>query len=89
MGILFKVLPKVLPLVPAVVKLVEKLFGGGKGPEKRSAAVEVLRVLIPLVEGVTGKDLVEDGKFADAVGAVIDGVVAALNATGAFKKENL
>ena len=87
MGLLIKLLPTILPIVPAVVKLVEKLLGGGKGAEKKDMAVQVLKVLIPLVEQVSGKDLVDDKDFAEAIGSVIDGVVGALNAAGALKKD--
>jgi len=89
LGTLLKVLPKVLPLVPTVVKIVERMFGGGKGPEKRGVSVEILLALIMGIEGITGKDLVEDAKFAEALGYIVDSVVAALNTSGAFRKENL
>lgn len=87
LGILVKLLPTVLPLIPSVVRLVEKLIGGGKGDEKKALAVEILKVLIPVVEKVSGKDLVDDKDFAEAVGDLIDGVVGALNAVGALKKD--
>ena len=87
MVLLIKLLPTILPIVPAVVKLVEKLLGGGKGAEKKDMAVQVLRVLIPLVEQISGKDLVDDKDFAEAIGDVIDGVVGVMNAAGVLKKD--
>lgn len=87
MGLLVKLLPTILPMIPAVVKLVEKLLGGGKGNEKKELATEILKVLIPVIEKATGKDLVDDKDFAEAIGEVIDGVVGAMNATGAFRKD--
>jgi hypothetical protein len=74
-------------MIPAVVRLVEKLIGGGKGDEKKALAVEILKVLIPVVEKASGRDLVDDKDFAEAVGDLIDGVVGALNAIGALKKD--
>jgi len=52
-------------------------------------AVEIVKLVILAAEGLSGKDLVENEAFAAAVGQIVDGVVAALNATNAFKKENL
>lgn len=86
---ILKVLPVVLPIVFDAVRFVEKLFGSGKGEEKRSAAVEVVKIAVMAVEGISGKDLVENEEFAEGVGMVVDGVVKILNASGVFKKENL
>ena len=88
-GTVLRLLPVLLPAVFDAVKLVEKLFGGGKGSEKRGVAVEIVKLVILAAEGLSGKDLVENEAFAAAVGQIVDGVVAALNATNAFKKENL
>jgi hypothetical protein len=82
MGSLLQLLPKILPLIPGVVKIVERIFKGQNkaGPEKRVAAVGIILLLINLIEGVSGKDLVDDVPFAEAIGQIVDGVVAALNA---------
>ena len=89
LGTVLKLLPVLLPAVFDAVKLVEKLFGGEKGEVKRGVAIEVVKLVILAAEGVSGKDLVENEAFAAAVGQIVDSVVAALNATNAFKKENL
>lgn len=88
LGTLIKVLPVVLPIAFEAVRLVEKLFGKGKGEEKRSAAVEIVKIAVVAAEGITKKDLVDNDKFAQGIGMIVDGIVLVLNATGQFNKEN-
>jgi hypothetical protein len=91
MGSLISVLPKILPIIPGVVKAVEKIFKGQEkaGPQKRAAAIDIVLLLVAplvmLVEGISGKDLVEDEAFVAAIGQIVDGVVAALNARNELK----
>lgn len=84
MGAIFKILPIILPIAVEVVKLVEGLFGRGQGGPKRDLAVTLVKALVMAAEGVSGKDIVDDAKFSDGIGQIIDGVVAVLNATGKF-----
>lgn len=89
LGTLIKVLPIALPIAIDAVRLVEKLFGGGNGDTKRSAAVEIVKIAVVAAEGITKKDLVDNDKFAEGVGKIVDGIVLVLNSTGQFKKENV
>ena len=86
---IIRVLPIVLPIVFDAVKFVEKFFGSSPGEEKRSAAVEIVKIAVLAIEGISGKDLVDNDEFAEGLGMIVDGVVKVLNATGVFKKENL
>lgn len=89
LSVIFKVLPVVLPAVIDAVRLIEKLFGSGGGSEKRSAVVDIAKIVIRGTEYFSKKDLVDDEKFAGGIGKVVDGIVDMLNATGEFQEENL
>lgn len=86
---LLKYLPTVLPMVVELVKIAEKIFGNGNGGSKKDFVAPIVKQAILALEGFSGKDIIDEDKFSDGVGKVVDGVVAILNATGAFKKDNV
>jgi hypothetical protein len=87
-GVILKLLPSIIPVVVPVVKMVESFFGGGRGDEKRKAAVAIVKVLLPAIEKAVDKDLVQDEEeFAEGVGHVVDAVVGILNSLGQLKKD--
>ena len=86
---LLKHLPTILPMVIELVKIAEKIFGGGKGEDKKNFVAPIVRQAILAIEGFGGKEIVDEDKFSDGVGKVVDGVVTILNATGVFKRENV
>lgn len=70
------------PLAGAVLTQVLKaevsIPGKGKGPEKKALVLESLPMIIPFMEAMTGRDLVDDAKFTEAVGSLVDAIVAVL-----------
>lgn len=61
-----QVLAIVSAIVAAAGQLVPKLIGK-EGDALRDAIIEGLPDVVPAVELITGKDLVNDGKFRDAM----------------------
>lgn len=88
LGAVFKILPVVLPAALEAIKLVEKLFGGGKGEDKKGFVVSLVRTLILSAEGIKGEDIVDEDKVAEGAGKVVDGLVDILNATGVFGNDD-
>jgi hypothetical protein len=67
--------------IPAVVHGIEALFGAKSGNDKKEAAMSFIGSALSITEAVTNRDIVDDGKFREGLGKVIDGVVQCLNAS--------
>ena len=85
MGVFTNIL-KLVPVIVAAVQAVETLLTNKKGKEKQDAAVDMVRTLLPLVEGYVGQDLLDDAQVQLAVRAAIDAVVALQNTVDAVRK---
>jgi hypothetical protein len=75
-----------ISLAPAVINGVEGLFGAKTGTDKKSVALTFVQSAISVTDAVTNKQIVDQAKFTDGLGKVIDGVVACLNASVWAKK---
>jgi hypothetical protein len=75
-----------IAFVPAVVHGIEGLFGGKAGSDKKGAAMSFVEAALSMSEAVTSKDIVDDAKFREGLGKVIDGTVTCLNASIWAKK---
>ena len=70
-----------IAFVPAVVNGIESLFGSKAGGDKRDAALSFVTSALSMAEAVSNKDIVDEGKFKDGIGKIIDGSVDCLNAS--------
>ncbi len=70
-----------ISFVPAVVHGVEGLFGAKSGTDKKNAALSFVQSAISMSDAVANKQIVDQNKFSDGLGKVVDGVVACLNAS--------
>jgi hypothetical protein len=70
-----------LAFIPAVVHGIEGLFGSKTGSEKKEAALSFVGAAIALGEAISQREVVDEGKFRDGLGKIIDGVVQCLNAS--------
>ncbi len=71
--------------IPAIVHGIEALFGSRTGNEKKEAALSFVASALNMTEAITNRDIVDDARFRDGLGKIIDGVVQCLNAS-AWKK---
>ena len=67
--------------IPAVVHGIEALFGGKSGNDKKEAALSFVGSALGIAEAITSRDIVDDAKFREGLGKIIDGVVQCLNAS--------
>jgi hypothetical protein len=67
--------------IPAVVHGIEALFGSKSGGEKKEAALSFISAALSMTEAITNKDIIDENKFRDGLGKIIDGVVQCLNAS--------
>jgi hypothetical protein len=67
--------------IPAVVHGIEALFGGKSGGEKKEAAMSFVGAALSITEAISNRDIVDDAKFKEGLGKIIDGVVQCLNAS--------
>lgn len=70
-----------IAFVPAVVHGIEALFGAKSGGDKKEAALSFVGSALSLTEAIANRDIVDETKFKDGLGKIIDGVVECLNAS--------
>ncbi len=75
------ILLKGISFIPAVVYGVEAIFGSRSGNEKKEAALSFVTSALSITEAVSQREIVDEDKFRDGLGKVIDGVVQCLNAS--------
>jgi hypothetical protein len=74
-----------VPLIIGAVNAIENLVTGLRGSKKQDAAVDFTRSILISVEGLAGKDLIDDVKVQAAVRTLIDAAVAVQNAVASAK----
>ena len=67
--------------IPAVVHGIEALFGGKTGSEKKEAALSFIGAALSMSEAITDREIIDEAKFRNGLGKIIDGVVDCLNAS--------
>jgi hypothetical protein len=75
-----------IAFVPAVVNGIESMFNGRTGNDKRDAAMSFIGAAISMGDAVASRQIVDEAKFKDGLGKVIDGAVECLNASVWAKK---
>ena len=70
-----------IAFIPALVTGIEKLFSGRAGSDKRDAAMSFVEAAISVGEAAASREIVDEAKFKDGVGKMIDGAVECLNAS--------
>jgi hypothetical protein len=70
-----------IAFVPAVVNGIEGLFSHRTGTEKKDAALSFLQAALSMTSAVANRQIVDQEKFKDGLGKVIDGAVECLNAS--------
>lgn len=84
-------LPKLisgLSFLPAIVNGIEGLFGKRSGEEKKNAALTFLESTLSLSEALSNREIVDNDKFKNGLGKMIDGAVECLNASVWAKQES-
>ena len=70
-----------IAFLPAVVNSIENLFLGRSGADKRDAALSFVQAALSISDAVTNRQIVDEAKFKEGLGKVIDGTVECLNAS--------
>jgi len=70
-----------IAFIPPIVHGIEALFGNKSGADKKSAAMSFASAALSVTEAVSSKDIVDDAKFREGLGKIIDGVVECFNAS--------
>jgi len=70
-----------ISFVPALVQGIEGLFGNRSGAEKKDAALSFVSAALSLRDAVTSRQIVDEAKFKDGLGKIIDGTVQCLNSS--------
>ncbi|MGE0406198.1 MAG: hypothetical protein AB7O65_07860 [Candidatus Korobacteraceae bacterium] len=80
MNFLAKIL-RGIAFIPAVVQGIEGLFGSKSGKEKKEAAMSFVASALSMTEAISQREIVDEGKFREGLGKIIDGTVQCLNAS--------
>lgn len=78
------VVGQIVPGVAAVESIAESL-GTVTGDKKKQAVIDLVKNSVLAAEGLTGKDLAADPQIEQAVGGIVDAVVAFHNIVAAHK----
>jgi hypothetical protein len=70
-----------IAFVPAVVNGIEGLFGGRAGADKKDAALSFVQAALSMTDALANRQIVDESKFKEGLGKVIDGTVECLNAS--------
>ena len=70
-----------ISFVPAIVSGIENIFGGRPGIEKKNTALSFLEAALSMGDAVASRQIVDDVKFRNGLGQIINGVVECLNAS--------
>jgi len=76
-----------LSFVPAVVNGIEGLFGNRPGGEKKTAALSFLDATLSISEALGNRQIIDEAKFREGLGRIIDGAVEGLNASAWAQRE--
>jgi hypothetical protein len=57
------------------------LFGSHTGAQKKESAISFVAAALQLTESVANREIVDENKFKDGLGKIIDGTVQCLNAS--------
>jgi hypothetical protein len=70
-----------IAFVPGLVDSIEGLFSHRTGAEKKDAALSFLEAALSTGNAVANRQIVDQDKFKEGLGKVIDGAVECLNAS--------
>ena len=70
-----------ISFVPAVVNSIEGLFGGQTGEQKKDSAISFVAAALQMTEAIANREIVDEVKFKDGLGKIVDGTVECLNAS--------
>jgi hypothetical protein len=70
-----------ISFIPAIVSGIENLLGGRPGVEKKTAAISFIEAALSMGDAVASRQIVDEVKFREGLGEIINGVVECLNAS--------
>src|SRR5437773_395947 len=70
-----------ISFVPGLVTGIGKLLSGRSGEDKKDAALSFVQAALSMSDAITNRQIVDEQKFKDGLGKVIDGTVECLNAS--------
>jgi len=78
---------RTLGFIPAVVSGIEGLFSSKPGPDKKDAVMSFVQTALSMADAVANKDIVDQEKFKQGIGKLVDGAVDCLNASAWAKQK--
>lgn len=66
---------------PATTTINEGLFSNRSGAEKKDAALSFVQAALSMTDAITNRQIVDEAKFKQGLGLIIDGTVQCLNSS--------
>lgn len=76
-----KLLLRGIAVLPGLIQGIESVYGAKTGDQKKSAALEIVSAAVKMADAIANKTIVDADGFSSGLSAIIDGVVACLNAS--------
>lgn len=70
-----------IAILPSLLQGIESLYGAKTGDQKKAAALDVVSSAIKMTDAIASKTILNADGFTAGLGAIVDGVVACLNAS--------
>ncbi len=70
-----------ISFIPVVVNSIEGLFAGRTGEQKKDSAISFVGAALQMSEAIANREIVDEVKFKDGLGKIVDGTVECLNAS--------
>jgi hypothetical protein len=70
-----------IAFIPTIVNSIEGLFGSHTGEQKKESAISFVAAALQLTESVANREIVDEAKFKEGLGRMVDGTMQCLNAS--------
>lgn len=70
-----------IAFIPAVVSSIEGLIGNHTGEQKKESAISLVGAALQITEAVEQREIVDEVKFKEGLGKIVDGTVECMNAS--------
>jgi len=72
---------QVIAFVPNIVTTIENLLSHHSGTDKKDAVMSFLQTALSMTDAVASREIVDEAKFREGLGLIVNGTVECFNAS--------
>jgi hypothetical protein len=72
---------QVIAFVPNIVTTIENLLNHHSGADKKDAVMSFLQTALSMTDAIASKEIVDEAKFREGLGLIVNGTVECFNAS--------